>query len=89
MATEISKTMIKHFGIKSNDNIIFMDNDNMLSESSKSLINNEINYLINNAIKKAVEIIEKNIDNFNDIAIKLKENVNIDEKYLKTLKINY
>lgn len=89
MATEISKTMIKHFGIKSNDNIIFMDNDNMLSESSKSLINNEINYLINNAIKKAVEIIEKNIDNFNDIAIKLKENVNIDEKYLKTLEINY
>tara|TARA_Y100000766_G_scaffold119934_3_gene102951 strand:+ start:2093 stop:4081 length:1989 start_codon:yes stop_codon:yes gene_type:complete len=88
-ATKISKDIIKQFGLRDNDNIIFMDNNNILSESSKMLINNEINNLINDALKKAIAIIEKNIDNFNNIAIKLKENVNIDEKYLKTLDINY
>ena len=89
MATKISKDIIKQFGLRDNDNIIFMDNNNILSESSKMLINNEINNLINDALKKAIDILEKNIDNFNNIAIKLKENVNIDEKYLKTLDINY
>ena len=88
-ATKISKDIIKQFGLRDNDNIIFMDNNNILSESSKMLINNEINNLINDALKKAIDILEKNIDNFNNIAIKLKENVNIDEKYLKTLEINY
>ena len=85
MATKISKDIIKQFGLRDKNNIIFMENNNILSESSKNLINTEINNLINDALKNAINIIEKNIDNFDDIAIKLKENINIDEKYLKTL----
>ena len=85
MATKISKDIIRQFGLRDKDNIIFMENNNILSESSKNLINNEINNLINDALKNAINIIEKNIDNFDDIATKLKENINIDEKYLKTL----
>jgi len=85
MATKISKDIIRQFGLRDKDNIIFMENNNILSESSKNLINTEINNLINDALKNAIIIIEKNIDNFDNIATKLKENINIDEKYLKTL----
>ena len=59
-----------------------------LSENTKSEIDENIIKLINYALKKAIYIIEKNLDSFNKLASDLIQNRSVDIKYLNELEVN-
>jgi len=59
-----------------------------LSENTKSEIDENIIKLINYALKKAIYIIEKNLDSFNKLASDLIQNRSVDIKYLNELEVD-
>ena len=59
-----------------------------LSENTKSEIDENVGEIINYALKKAIYILENNLDSFNKLATDLIHNRSVDLKYLNKLDVN-
>jgi len=95
-ADKLARQYIELFGIDSTNNIELpktIQNPNTpyltLSESTKTEIDESVSQLINYALKCAINILESNIQEFNNLASDLIIKKTVDLKYLNQLNITY
>ena len=93
-ADKLARQYIQLFGIENNNDLtkIIQNPDSpylTLSETSKTEIDNYVNKLIKFALTKAVNILEYNINIFNNLAKDLIEKKTINLKYLNKLNVEY
>ena len=95
-ADNLARQYIQLFGIDSTNNIELpktIQNPNSpylsLSESTKTEIDESVSHLINYALKSAINILENNLKEFNELACDLIVKKTVDLKYLNQLNITY
>tara|TARA_B100000963_G_scaffold361844_1_gene400229 strand:- start:3105 stop:5156 length:2052 start_codon:yes stop_codon:yes gene_type:complete len=95
-ADNLARQYIQLFGIDSTNNIELpktIQNPNTpylsLSESTKTEIDESVSHLINYALKSAINILESNLKEFNELACDLIVKKTVDLKYLNQLNITY